>query len=186
MAYLSITHSSSLPRPMYRWRLVLGMGVLCGLLHTTVLRWVDFGLWQPDLFSLLALYFSLYANRQGRYLPCLILGLIRDFMSLGLLGSYAVLYSLLHKVASKARLRLDPDNLANTLLMAFMGTFLVNFGYHMMLAISGDGIGWTRATLRCLMIASATAPLAPFAFALANHGLGRLGVSRIAGGYMNI
>jgi hypothetical protein len=36
------------------------------------------------------------------------------------------------------------------------------------------------------MIASATAPLAPFAFTLANHGLSRLGVPRIAGGFYNI
>lgn len=55
-----------------------------------------------------------------------------------------------------------------------------------MLAIAGDGIGWTRALMRCLMIASATAPLAPFAFTLANHELSRLGVPRIAGGFYNI
>lgn len=185
MPYIAANVSSQ-PRPMWRWRLVLFLGVSCAILHATLLRWVPFGEWQPDLYSLLALYFALYANREGRYLPCLILGLIRDFMSLGLLGSYAVLYSLLHKAASRARLRLDPDHFLTCTMMAFAGTFLVNFGYHMMLAISGDGIGWMRALMRCLTIACATAPLAPFAFTLANHGLARLGVPRIAGGFVNV
>lgn len=185
MAYITAQVSLQ-ARPMWRWRLVLFAGLSCALLHATVLRLIPFGEWQPDLFSLLALYFALYANREGRYLPCLILGLIRDFMSLGLLGSYAVLYSLLHKVASRMRVRLDPDNFLALTFMAFAGTLCVNFGYHLMLAIAGDGIGWTRALVRCLMIASATAPLAPFAFTLANHGLSRMGVPRIAGGFYNI
>lgn len=104
---------------MWRWRLVLFAGLSCAIVHATVLRLIPFGEWQPDLFSLLALYFALYANREGRYLPCLILGLIRDFMSLGLLGSYAVLYSLLHKAASRMRVRLDPDNFLALTVMAF-------------------------------------------------------------------
>jgi len=185
MAYIAANLSSQ-PRPSWRWRLVFLLGFTCALLHATVMRLIPFGEWEPDLFSLLALYFALYANREGRYLPCLVLGLIRDFMSLGLLGSYAVLYSLLHKVAGRARLRLDPDHFLTSTLMAFVGTFLVNFGYHMMLAISGDGIGWVRALMRCLMNACATAPLAPFVFTLANHGLTRLGVPRVAGGYLNV
>ena len=185
MPYIAAQLSSQ-PRPMWRWRLVFFSGLSCAIVHATLLRLVPFGEWQPDLFSLLALWFALYANRDGRYLPCLVLGLIRDFMSLGLLGSYAVLYSLLHKVASRMRVRLDPDNFVAVTLMALVGTFCVNFGYHLMLAIGGDGIGWTRALLRCAMIAGATAPLAPFAFTLANHGLSRAGVPRIAGGFFNV
>ncbi|HRJ78103.1 MAG: rod shape-determining protein MreD [Planctomycetaceae bacterium] len=181
-----LERANNLTHPQYRWRLVLGVGLLCGVLHAALLRRLDLGEWQPDIFSIAALYFSLYANRQGRYLPCLVLGLVRDFLSLGLLGSYAVLYSLLHKLASKARLRLDPDHFVNAAAMAFVGTFLVNFGYHAMLALSGDGIGWSRAAMRCLSMACASAPLAPFVFVLANHGLGRLGVQRLAGGYVNV
>jgi rod shape-determining protein MreD len=174
------------PLPRFRWAILCTLGAACGLLHATLWRRIPFGEWQPDLFSLLALYYALYANRQSRYLPCLILGLIRDFLSLGLLGSYAVLYSLLHKAASRARVRLDPDNFLNAVLMAAAGTFLVNFGYHMMLAIAGDGIGWARALARCAMIACATAPLAPFAFVLGNFVLARLGVQRVAGGFVNV
>lgn len=185
MPYIAAQFSSQ-PRPIWRWRLVLTVGVTCAILHATVLRQIPLAEWTPDLFSLFALWLALYANREGRYLPCLVLGLIRDFMSLGLLGSYAVLYSLLHKAAARVRVRLDPDNFMALMFMAFGGTFCVNFGYHLMLAIGGDGIGWTSALVRCAVMAASTAAVAPFAFALFNHGLTRLGVPRIAGGYFNV
>lgn len=172
-------------KPRYRWRIVVGGGLLLAVAHTLLLHRLRLGDFTPDLYSVFALYLGLFASRQGRYLPCLVLGLIRDFFSLGLLGSYGVLYSLLHKAAGRTRGKLDPDNLLNILLMALVGTFLVNFGYHSMLVLSGEGIGWSRALLRCLSMAAASAPLALFLYPLMHFLLHRLGVGR-SGGYWNI
>lgn len=172
-------------QPRYRWRIVVGGGLLLAAVHAMLLHRLRLGDFTPDLYSVFALYLGLFASRQGRYLPCLALGLIRDFFSLGLLGSYGVLYSLLHKSAGRTRGKMDPENPLVILLMALAGTFLVNFGYHDMLVVSGEGVGWTRALLRCACVALASAPLALFLYPLLHFLLHRLGVGR-SGGYWNI
>ena len=169
--------------PRFRWRLVLGAGLALTLIHTLALPVLALGEFTPDLFTLVALYVGLYAHRQGRYWPSLVLGLMRDFASLGLLGSYAVLYSLLHKFAGRVRLRLDPDRVAIAMLLAFTGVFLVNFGYHFMLALSGAGVGWSAGLWRCLTTAAVTAPFTVPVFPLLHWGLAAIGMRRIQGGY---
>lgn len=164
--------------PRYRWRLVIGAGVVLCLLHGLALPLLKLGQYTPDLFTLVALYIGLYASRQGRYWPSLVLGLVRDMASLGLLGTYAVLFSLLHKTADKFRTKLDPDRLPVAMLYTFGGVFLVNFGYHFMLALSGAGIGWSVALGRCAATALATAPFAVPLFPLMHSGLRALGVPR--------
>lgn len=171
--------------PRYRWRIVLGFGFALCLLHTLVLPRFDAGEYTPDIFTLFALYIGLFANRQGRYWPSLVLGLVRDFFSFGLIGTYAVLYSLLHKFAARLRVKLDPDRLPNALFFGFSGVFLVNFGYHFMLALSGDGVGWSVALWRCTATALASAPFAVPLFPLLHRGLRAIGVSRSYGGLMN-
>jgi rod shape-determining protein MreD len=170
--------------PQYRWRIVVGGGFALAAVHAMLLHRLNAGDFAPDLYSIFALYIGLFASRHGRYTPSLVLGLIRDFFSIGLLGSYAVLYSLLHKVAGRARGKLDPEKPLNVFIMALIGTFLVNFGYHGMLVFSGDGIGWSRALVRCASIAIASAPFAVALFPLFHLGLHALGVER-QGGYRN-
>jgi rod shape-determining protein MreD len=171
--------------PQYRWRIVVVGGLALAALHAFVLHRMGAGDFTPDIYSVFALYLGLFASRSGRYVPCLALGLIRDFFSVGLLGSYGVLYSLLHKAAEKARAKFDPEKPLNVFTMALIGTFLVNFGYHGMLVVSGDGIGWSRAVVRCASMAAASAPVAVFLYPLFHLLLGRLGVNR-SGGYWNI
>ncbi|MCA8916485.1 MAG: rod shape-determining protein MreD [Planctomycetes bacterium] len=171
--------------PRYRWRIVAGGGLVLACIHTLLLHRLKLGDFTPDLYAVFALYLGLFASRQGRYVPCLVLGLIRDFFSIGLIGSYAVLFSLLHKAAGRARRKLDPDKLLNVFIMCLIGTFLVNFGYHGMLVISGYGVGWSRALVRCASIAAASAPVAVLVYPLAHMCLHRLGVGR-SGGYWNI
>lgn len=171
--------------PRLRWRLVAGFGLLGGVLHTLVLPRTHLGEYTPDLFTLFALYVGLYASRQGRYWPSLVLGLIRDFFSMGLIGTYAVLFSLLHKFSGKLRRKLDPDRVPNALLFGFTGVFLVNFGYHFMLAFGGDGVGWSVALWRCTATALVTAPFAVPVFPLLHWLMGNLGLSRTQGGYLN-
>lgn len=171
--------------PQYRWRFVLVAGLALSAIHTLLLPRLRLGEYTPDLFTLLALYIGLFASRQGRYWPCLVLGLIRDFFSMGLLGSYAVLFSLLHKFAGRLRMKLDPDRIPNALLFGFSGVFLVNFGYHFMLAFGGDGVGWSVALWRCTATALVTAPFAVPLFPLLHWTLGQLGVHRTQGGFLN-
>ncbi|MCA8937880.1 MAG: rod shape-determining protein MreD [Planctomycetes bacterium] len=185
MAYAHRAFGARAHTPQYRWRIVGSGGLLLAVVHTMLLRRMNLGEFTPDLYSIFALYLGLFASRQGRYVPCLVLGLIRDFFSLGLLGSYGVLYSLLHKVAGRARGKLDPERIINVFIMALFGTFLVNFGYHGMLVVSGSGIGWTRALYRCASIAVASAPLAVFVYPLMHFGLDKLRVTRL-GGFWNI
>lgn len=168
-----------------RWRLLIPAALVLNALHVLLLGRLSPDGVSADLFSLFALYVGLYASREGRYGPCLVLGLMRDACSLGLLGSYAVLYALLYKFASRARERFHPDNPLNALGLALVGVFLVNFGYHGMLALSGGGIGWTRATLRCLEIAAYTALPAPIAFPLLHRLLAWLGFERSPVGLWN-
>lgn len=169
--------------PRLRWRLVLGSGLALCAIHVLALPRLNLGHYTPDLFTLVALYIGLYAHRQGRYWPSLVFGLMRDFFSLGLLGSYAVLYSLLHKFAGRVRLKLDPDNLPIAVLLAFVGVFLVNVGYHFMMALSGAGVGWSAGLWRCFAMAAVTAPFAVPIFPLLHLGLRGLGFSRLQGGY---
>ena len=179
-AYRARTHA-----PQYRWRIVTVAGLVLAAAHTLLLHRLKLGDFTPDLYSVFALYLGLFASRSGRYVPCLVLGLIRDFFSVGLLGSYGVLYSLLHKAAERGRGKLDPDKPLNVFTLALFGVFLVNFGYHGMLVISGEGIGWSRAVVRCACMAAASAPVAVMIYPLFHWLLARLGVGR-AGGYWNI
>jgi rod shape-determining protein MreD len=168
----------------WRGRIVIGGGVALSVLHAVFLHRLGLEDFTPDVYTLAALFIGLFASRHGRYGPSLIFGLIRDFFSIGLLGSYAVLYSLLHKAAGKAREKFDPFKPGNVFVMAVIGTFLVNFGYHVMLALAGDGIGWHRALARCAGCAVATGPLAVLLFPLAHFTLEKLG-ARMNGGYWN-
>lgn len=181
-----IAHASKRNQPRYRWRTICGAGLVLTFLHIWVLHRFDVGDFTPDLFTLVAIYMGLYASREGRYAPNLVLGLIRDLFSIGLLGTYAVLYSLLYKVMTVGRRRMDPDKPVNTLVLAWLGVFFVNFGYHFVLVLLGSGVGWTRAGLRCACIATATAPIAVFLFPLLHYGLYKAKFNRLPGGYWNI
>lgn len=171
--------------PRMRWRLVLGGGMVCSALHALALPRLELGTYTPDLFTLFALYVGLYASRQGRYWPSLVLGLVRDFFSMGLIGTYAVLFSLLHKYCGRLRGKLDPDRLPCALFFGFSGVFLVNFGYHFMLAFGGDGVGWSVALWRCTATALVTAPFAVPVFPLLHQLLGLLGLGSPQGGFRN-
>lgn len=171
--------------PQYRWRIVGGGGLLLAGVHAMLLHRLELGAFTPDLFSIFALYLGLFASRHGRYTPCLVLGLIRDFFSLGLLGSYGVLYSLLHKFAGRTQGKLSPEKPINVFILALVGTFLVNFGYHGMLVVGGDGIGWSRALVRCAATSVASAPFAVFLFPLAHFALDKAGIRR-HGDFWNI
>lgn len=171
--------------PRWRWRIVIGGGLACAAIHALVLPRLQLGEYTPDLFTLFALYVGLFASRQGRYWPSLVLGLVRDFFSMGLLGTYAVLFGLLHKFAGKLRAKLDPDSPPIALVLSFAGVFLVNFGYHFMLALGGHGVGWTVALWRCTASALVTAPFAIPLFPLMHWVLGALGFQRSQGGYFN-
>lgn len=171
------------PSPLVRWPLVFGAGFALALLHAFTLPQLGMDDATPDLFSLAAVFMALYGHRDGRYLPCLMLGLVRDCASLGLLGSYAVLYGLLWKFTSRLRARLDPDHPLSAVLITFAGVFCVNLGYHVMLALSGDGIGWGRALARCVAVSVATAPLSAPLFSLGRSLLTSFGIPRNAGGF---
>lgn len=181
-AHVFLERSSA---PRYRWRLVFGLGVVCAALHALVLPRLHLQEYTPDLFTLSALYVGLYASRHGRYWPSLVLGLLRDFFSMGLLGTYAVLFSLLHKYCGRLRTKLDPDRLPCALFFGFSGVFLVNFGYHFMLAVGGNGVGWSVALWRCTATALVSAPFAVPLFPLLHWLLGLLGLQRGQGGLRN-
>jgi rod shape-determining protein MreD len=172
--------------PRWRWPLVLGGGLVLSWAHVFAVPREAWGDFTPDLVTLFALFLGLYASRQGRYLPCLVLGLTRDLFSLGLIGSYAVLYGLLHKAASRGRDKLDPFQPGNVFIFAVAGVFFTNVGYHFLLVLTDQGIGWTRALARCAAMAAASGVLAVVAFPLAHLALGRLGWRRANGGFWNI
>ncbi|MCC6573104.1 MAG: rod shape-determining protein MreD [Planctomycetes bacterium] len=186
MTTLVALKPSQSPNPAIRWGIVFVGGCALALIHAFSLPTLQLDDATPDLFTLGALFLALYAHREGRYLPCLMLGLVRDCVSLGLLGSYAVLYGLLWKFASRLRARFDPDHPLNAAVFSLAGVFLVNLGYHVMLALSGDGIGWGRALMRCLTVACATAPLSVLLFPLGRAMLASWGVQRGQGGFFNI
>ncbi|MCC6464190.1 MAG: hypothetical protein IT463_02490 [Planctomycetes bacterium] len=166
----------------WRWRVTLGLGLVLAALHGLVLPRLCAPEYRPDLFTLFAVYLSLFSARQGRYWHLLALGLLRDLFSLGLLGSYGVLYSLLYKGIGRARGKLDPERPGNTLLFGFAGVFAVNVGYHVTLVASGDGVGWSAAFTRCLITAAVTAPWALPTFVLAHYALEKLKCPRAPGG----
>ena len=59
-------------------------------------------------------------------------------------------------------------------------------GYHAMLALSGDGIGWSRALVRCAATGASSALFAVPLFTLAHYGLAKVGVRRLPGGFWNV
>lgn len=180
MAALALTTRN--PDAQWRWRITLGMGLLLAAVHGLVLPRLCTPEYRPDLFSLFAVYLSLFSSRQGRYWHLLALGLLRDVFSLGLLGSYGVLYSLLYKAIARARGKLDPERPGNSLVFGFAGVFAVNLGYHFTLVAAGAGVGWSAALLRCLVTAAITAPWALPTFVLAHFALEKLRCPRTPGG----
>ena len=172
--------------PRYRMTLIAGGGLAFALASVLLFPRVGvLGVW-PDVMTLYALFFTLFNNERGRYLPCMALGLLRDVFSAGPFGTYAILYGLLYRLLMSRRKSLYRDNPLTLLAIAFLAVVLINLGYHATLVMTGAGIGWTDAGLRALSLGAVTAPfMLPLTW-LMKAGLARAGVERMPGGLMNV
>ncbi|MCK6440592.1 MAG: rod shape-determining protein MreD [Planctomycetes bacterium] len=161
-------------------------GLILAVISACLLSRISiFGVW-PDVISLYALFFALHANERGRYLPCMALGLMRDLLSAGPLGTYAILYGLLYRLLTPHRKSLFRENPLTLALLAGVVVAGINLAHHMSLVLTGAGVGWGTALTRSLLIGLVSAPLMPLLSFMMKWLLGRLGVERLPGGVYNV
>lgn len=174
-------------RPVYRYRLVIGGGGILVLLTILVLyRLSLFGVW-PDVVTLYALFFILYGNhRQGGYVPVMLLGLVRDFFSIGTFGTYAILYGLLHKALANRKGLAFRESAIALLILGGLSVFAVNMGYYLLMVIRGLGSGMTFGMVKSSLIAGVSAPLMPLLTLMMTGLLEFLRVEKLKEGSFNI
>ncbi|MCA8938932.1 MAG: hypothetical protein KDB07_03955, partial [Planctomycetes bacterium] len=120
-----------------------------------------FGVW-PDLVTLYALFFILYGNhKEGGYIPVMLLGLLRDVFSIGVPGTYAILYGLLHKLLAGRKGIAYRDSAIALVVLGAFAVFAVNFGYYMLLVVNKLGSGLGYGVWRSALMSMVSAPLMP-------------------------
>lgn len=177
---------SGLPHPQYRNTIFLGGGFLLSLLSATLFsRFLVFGVW-PDVVTLYALFLTLYGNGRGRYVPCMALGLMRDMLSAGPIGTYAILYGVMHRLIAPRRKSLYRDNPFTLALLAVGVVAALNLSYHFSMVFIGAGIGWSSALSRGLLIGIVSGPLMPLLSWLMKSMFRRFGIERLPCGAYNV
>jgi len=141
------------------WVLVAGCGSV--LLATLVMPSLRFaGAW-PDIVTLMVLWHALHGDPKGRYVPGMAVGLMRDLLTACPFGAHTVLYGLMHRVVGERRYALRRDNPIAQLVLAFVAVLVVNLMMHLILVLTGAGIGWSAALSHSAMIAALSAPFMP-------------------------
>lgn len=172
--------------PQHRNAVMYGGGLVISLLCVMLLNRISlWGEW-PDLPTLYVLFFALFGNPRGRYGPAMMIGFARDLFSGGPLGTYAILYGLMHRFISPRRQMLFRENPITQALVAAVVVFAVNVGYHASMVIVGVGIGWSEAFYRSMKIALISAPLMPALCIVMVLLFEKLKISRLPGGNYNV
>jgi len=156
--------------------------LLCAFLVTKLRIWDV----QPDFYALYPVFFALFANERGRYMPSVVLGFIRDLFSAGPLLTYAIIYGILHRTIAPRRRMMFRDGVFAQLLVAFIAVLFSNLAYHASLVAFGAGVGWSDASIISLKTATVTAPLMPLLVWAMKLAMKRLEIERIAGGDFNL
>lgn len=174
------------PKPQHRVIVIVLVTVLTLFALDWPLRLLETAGARPDILTALALYFTLWTNPRGRYLPCMALGLMRDMFSVGPVGTYAILYSLLYRLLESRRHRIPRTGMLSQLAIGFLGTVAINVGYHAALVVFGDGVGWRYALVQGLLTAMLSAPLMLVVVYVMSVGLKGLGVRKLPGNMFNV
>ncbi len=110
-----------------RWPILTVCLFITAVLQITASQFLPLaqGLVRPDLLSLLALFFALYAPRQHAPLTALICGLVADLLSFGPPpGTFAFSFGFLGLLTLWARRLLYPNHPISRVILAFSWTFL--------------------------------------------------------------
>lgn len=161
------------------WILVVGLGSVWLATWAAPMLKVS-GAW-PDLVTLFVLWHALYGDPKGRYVPGMLVGLIRDVFSACPFGAYTVIYGIMHRQVAERRYALKRDNPVAQVLLAFVCVFLANCMMHAFLLVTASGIGWTAAISHSAMIAGLSAPFMPLICLGMALGLRALGTARRSG-----
>jgi rod shape-determining protein MreD len=132
----------------------------------------------PDVVTLFVLWHALHGDPKGRYVPGMLVGLIRDVFSACPFGAYTVIYGLMHRQVASRRYALRRENPVAQVILAFLCVFMVNCAMHAFLWITSSGIGWTAAIVHSATIAALSAPFMPLVCWGMSLGLRALGTAR--------
>lgn len=161
-----------------RWAYILVGGLGTVLLASSFLNGMTVADSAVDLVTLWVVWHSLHGDPRGRYVPAMMVGLIRDLMSASPFGMYAVLYGLLHRVLSGNRMGVRRNHPLLLMALAFGAVLLIGVATHACLLTRGAGIGWSLALERSAISAALSAPLLPLINLLMQLLLPSLGTDR--------
>lgn len=183
---MAMSRKVRMQHPQYRAAFVFGGGLALSLLCALLINRIEvLGVW-PDIPTLYVLFFTIFGNPKGRYGPCMAIGFMRDLLSGGPLGTYAILYGLVNRFLSPRRQMLFRENPVTQMMLAAFVVFGVNMAYHASMVIVGAGIGWSNATEHSLRIAAVTGPLMPFMSFGMILLFAKLNIARLPGGNYNV
>ena len=121
-----------------------------------------------DPFLWWVVFWALFSKEKQTSMPAFLMGLLKDLLSSGPLGMYAILYALVFRLIAKNRHKLFIENKYTQMLLVLAAGLIVNLLYFMMMVINSGSYDLISGMLRILCIIVPTALLTLPAFEFIN------------------
>jgi len=121
-----------------------------------------------DPFLWWVVFWALFSKEKQTSLPAFFMGLLKDLLSSGGFGMYAILYALVFRLIAKNKHKLYIENKYTHMLVVFGAGLIVNFLYFVMMLINSGSYDFVSGMLRILCIVVPTTLLTLPAFEYIN------------------
>jgi rod shape-determining protein MreD len=159
-----------------RWITTIFFIVLLGLIQNSFLRVISVKGIRPDLLLLFALYLGLYGRREDVVVGSWLAGLCKDFLTIGPIGAFAVLFLLFGLLMARTREALFREHPLTQMILVFLAVLFLNTIFLIPLSIYFHLKNFPLLLLQAAGVALYSALLAPLCFFLFTKLRGLLGI----------
>ena len=119
-----------------------------------------------DPFLWWVVFWALFSKDKQSSLPAFFVGLLKDLLSSGALGIYAILYALVFRLIAKSKHKLFIENKYTQMLLVFGAGLIVNFLYFVLMVLNSGNYDLVSGMLRilCIIVPTALLTLPAFEF----------------------
>ncbi|KPJ63007.1 MAG: hypothetical protein AMS15_02010 [Planctomycetes bacterium DG_23] len=147
-----------------RWITICFFIVLLGVIQNSFLRVISVEGIRPDLLLLFALYLGLYGRREDALVGSWLAGLCKDFLTMGHIGVYALLFLLFAVFLSRIREALFREHPLTQMILVFLSVLFLNSIFLIPLSIYFRLKSFPVLLVQAASIAFYSALLAPVCF----------------------
>ncbi|MFH1422179.1 MAG: rod shape-determining protein MreD [Planctomycetota bacterium] len=112
-----------------RWHIFCLVAFVFVALEAVFPAWLKFHGIYPEIVLMVCLFITLYGEPDKSLLACLFLGMLKDFFSVGRIGTYALIFFVVGFGTSWLRLYIYRERILPQIVVSFAFTFLANLLY---------------------------------------------------------